>query len=60
LIFSKKYDPILKNYFETGPKNAIYCSNFIQNDFIASIGIVIKIPLKDVLKYEKSVNGNGR
>lgn len=49
----KKYDPILKKHFESGPKNSIYCSNYIQNDLIASVGIVIKRQLKDILKNEK-------
>ena len=49
----KKYDPILKTHFETGPKNSLYCSNYIQNDLIASISIVIKRQLKVALINEK-------
>ncbi|KAF0767777.1 zinc finger MYM-type protein 1-like, partial [Aphis craccivora] len=49
----KKYDPILKKHFETGPKNSIYCSNYIQNDLIASISTVIKRQLKVSLINEK-------
>jgi len=49
----KKYDPILKKHFETGPKNSIYCSYYIQNDLIASISIVIKRQLKVAVINEK-------
>jgi len=49
----KKYNPILKKHFETEPKNSIYCSNYIQNDLIASISIVIKRQLKITLVNEK-------
>ncbi|XP_025190524.1 protein FAM200B-like [Melanaphis sacchari] len=37
-----KYDPILKEHFDSGPRNALYHSNRIQNDIIASINTVLK------------------
>jgi len=40
-------------HFETGPKHSMYCSNYIQNDLIASIYIVIKRQLKVALVNEK-------
>lgn len=33
----KKYDPVLKNHLENGPRNAMYTSNRIQNVLILSI-----------------------
>jgi hypothetical protein len=33
----KKYDPVLKNHLDNGPRNALYMSNHIQNDLILSI-----------------------
>lgn len=33
----KKYDPVLKNHIESGPRNVMYTSNRIQNDIILSI-----------------------
>lgn len=48
----KKNDPLLKKSFETEPKNSIYCSNYLQNDLILSISIVIKRQLKDIMKKE--------
>ncbi|KAL4089624.1 hypothetical protein QTP88_024635 [Uroleucon formosanum] len=49
----KKYDPILKTHFQTGPKNCLHCSNYIQNDVIVSVSIVIKRQLKVALINEK-------
>lgn len=37
-----KYDPILKNHFENGTKNAQYTNNRIQNDIITAINNVLK------------------
>lgn len=32
-----EYDTVLKTHIDSGPKNAIYTSNVIQNDIINSI-----------------------
>jgi len=37
-----RYDPILRNNFGNGPKNAQYTSNHIQNDLTTSIHNVLK------------------
>lgn len=49
----KKYDPILNNHFDCGPRNALYFSNHIQNDVISSINTVIKNQLKLVIFNEQ-------
>lgn len=49
----KKYDPILKEHFDSGPRNALYHSNRIQNDIIASINTVLKNKLKSVIKNQQ-------
>lgn len=36
-----KYDSLLKDHIENGPKNATYLSNFTQNDIIISMENVI-------------------
>lgn len=41
-----RYDPILRNHFDNGPKNAQYTSNHIQNDLITSIHNVLKQSIK--------------
>lgn len=41
-----KYDTVLKTHIDSGPKNAIYTSNVIQNDIINSIHNVIIQELK--------------
>ncbi|KAL4091411.1 hypothetical protein QTP88_026107 [Uroleucon formosanum] len=41
-----KYDTVLKTHIDSGPKNAIYISNVIQNDIINSIHNVIIQELK--------------
>jgi len=41
-----RYDPILRNHFDNGPKNAQYTSNHIQNDLITSIYNVLKQSIK--------------
>ncbi|KAL1378065.1 hypothetical protein pipiens_000567, partial [Culex pipiens pipiens] len=45
-----KYDPLLKNHIETGPKNALYLSNKIQNDLISAQHNVIFRKLKVKLR----------
>ncbi|XP_050055157.1 zinc finger MYM-type protein 1-like [Aphis gossypii] len=42
-----KYDLVLKNHFENGPKNARYTSSSIQNDLIFSIQNVVKWSIKE-------------
>ncbi|XP_022170405.1 zinc finger MYM-type protein 1-like, partial [Myzus persicae] len=49
----RKYDPIFNEHFISGPKNAMYTSNHIQNDLISSINLVIKRQLKDMILNEK-------
>ncbi|KAJ8889820.1 hypothetical protein PR048_009324 [Dryococelus australis] len=34
IYFLKKYDPVMKQYLEAGPKNSTYLSIRIQNDLI--------------------------
>lgn len=41
-----RYDMVLQNHFENGPKNASYISNRIQNDIIYSIHSVLLQELK--------------
>jgi len=41
-----RYDMVLQNHFENGPKNASYTSNRIQNDIIYSIHSVLLQELK--------------
>jgi len=41
-----KYDAVLKTHIYSGPKNAMYTSNIIQNDIINSIHNVIIQELK--------------
>jgi len=41
-----KYDTVLKTHIDSGPKNAMYTSNIIQNDIINSIHNVINQELK--------------
>lgn len=41
-----KYDTVLKTHIDSGPKNAMYTSNIIQNDIINSIHNVIIQKLK--------------
>jgi hypothetical protein len=41
-----KYDSVLKSHIDSGPKNVMYTSNIIQNDFINSIHNVIIQELK--------------
>ncbi|XP_050065097.1 uncharacterized protein LOC126554022 [Aphis gossypii] len=48
-----KYDPILNEHFDSGPRNALYHSNRIQNDIIASINTVLKNKLKSVIKNQQ-------
>ncbi|XP_025407639.1 zinc finger MYM-type protein 1-like [Sipha flava] len=48
-----KYDPVLKTHMESGPRNATYCSNLIQNDLIQSISHVIRRQFKDKINNEK-------
>jgi len=38
----KKYDPVLKDHLDNGPRNALYTSNHIQNDLILSICNIIR------------------
>lgn len=47
-----KYDPILENHLENGPKNAQYTSNCIQNDIITAIHNVLKQSIKTKI-YKK-------
>ncbi|XP_008181241.1 uncharacterized protein LOC103308873 [Acyrthosiphon pisum] len=49
----KKYDPILNEHLNNGPKNAMYCSNRIQNDLIFSITQLMKRQLKDCIQDKK-------
>jgi len=49
----KKYDPILNEHLNSGPKNALYCSNRIQNDLIFSISQLMKRQLKDCIQDKK-------
>lgn len=46
----KKYDPVLKNHLENGPRNAMYTSNRIQNVLILSIHNVLFSTLCSSLK----------
>lgn len=43
----------LTNIFLSGSKNALYTSNYIQNDMISSINHVIKRQLKDIIFNKK-------
>jgi hypothetical protein len=45
-----KYDPLLKEHFESGPKYATYLSKDIQNDIITSIRNVSLKNIKSSLK----------
>ncbi|XP_011407856.1 PREDICTED: uncharacterized protein LOC105315057 [Amphimedon queenslandica] len=45
-----KYDPILNSHFEKGPKNALYTSNTIQNELLASLYNTMKSAIKQELE----------
>lgn len=49
----KKYDPILKDHLDNGPRNALYTSNHIQNDLILSICNVIRRKISTELRGKK-------
>lgn len=48
-----KYDLILKEHFDSRPRNTLYHSNHIQNDIIASINTELKNKLKSVIKNQQ-------
>lgn len=48
-----KYDPVLEAHMKSGPRNALYCSNIIQNNLIQSVSHVMRKQFKEELYNEK-------
>lgn len=48
----KKYDKLLSDHLQYGPKNASYISNWIQNDILLSIQNVIKRKISSDVKNQ--------
>jgi hypothetical protein len=49
----RMYDPVFDQHFISGPQNALYTSNRIQNDIIQSVNLVMKRQLQSTIANKK-------